>query len=80
MKGFKRLMRLGKYLSSLTKPELEELEQYLNLTEDECIIFHLLSKNKSIIEISDKMGMSKRTTDRRINDVKRKVEKIYGNH
>ena len=75
-----RLMRLGKYLSSLTKPELEELEKFLNLTDDECIIFHLLSKNKSIIEISDKVGMSRRTTDRRINDVKRKVEKIHGNY
>ena len=28
-------MRLGKYLSSLTKPELEELKELLNLTEDE---------------------------------------------
>lgn len=73
-------MGLGTKLSRLTKPELEELEKYLNLTDDECIIFHLLAKNKSIIEISDKMGMSKRTTDRRINGVKRKVDKIYGNY
>lgn len=69
-------MGLGTKLSRLTKPELEELEKYLNLTDDECIIFHLLAKNKSIIEISDKMGMSKRTTDRRISNVKRKVEKF----
>lgn len=74
------MWRLGKYLSSLTKPELEELKDLLNLTDDECIIFHLLSKNKSIIEISDKVGISRRTTDRRINDVKRKVEKVYGNY
>lgn len=28
-------MRLGKYLSSLTKPELEELRDLLNLSDDE---------------------------------------------
>lgn len=27
-------MRLGKYLSSLTKPELEELAEKLNISED----------------------------------------------
>ena len=32
-------MRLGKYLSSLTKPELEELKDLLNLTDDEEKIF-----------------------------------------
>ena len=73
-------MRLGKYLSSLTKPELEELKDLLNLTDDECMIFQLLAKNKSVIEICDKVGMSKRTTDRRINDLKRKVGKVCGNY
>ena len=29
------MWRLGKYLSSLTKPELEELKDQLNLTDDE---------------------------------------------
>ena len=32
-------MRLGKYLSSLTKPELEDLKEKLNLTDDEEMIF-----------------------------------------
>ena len=32
-------MRLGKYLSSLTKPELEELKDLLNLTDDEEEVF-----------------------------------------
>ena len=32
-------MRLGKYLSSLTKPELEELRDLLNLSDDEYPIF-----------------------------------------
>ena len=39
------LMRLGKYLSSLTKPELEELKEQLNLSDDELLVFDNLSKN-----------------------------------
>ena len=37
------LMRLGKYLSSLTKPELDELKEQLNLSDDELLVF--LSKH-----------------------------------
>ena len=33
-------MRLGKYLSSLTKPELDEIEKICNFTEDAIFIFH----------------------------------------
>ena len=40
-------MRLGKYLSSLTKPELEELKEQLNLSDDELKVFNNLSKNRS---------------------------------
>ena len=36
-------MRLGKYLSSLTKPELEELKEQLNLSDDELEVFEHLS-------------------------------------
>ena len=32
-------MKLRSYLSSLTKPELEELKEQLNLAEDEELIF-----------------------------------------
>ena len=41
-------MRLGMYLTSLTKPELEELRERLNLTDDELLIFDLLSRGKVI--------------------------------
>ena len=40
-------MRLGKYLSSLTKPELEELKEQLNLTESEAEVFKMLSVGKT---------------------------------
>ena len=40
-------MRLGKYLSSLTKPELESLKEQLNLTDDEELVFFHLSKGRS---------------------------------
>ena len=46
-------MRLGKYLSSLTKPELEELKELLNLSDDELKGFENLSKNRSKVTIAD---------------------------
>ena len=70
-------MRLGKYLSSLTKPEVERLRDELNLTEDEERIYNLLKKNKSIIEISDKLLLSESTLKRRIKDIQRKVDRLW---
>ena len=71
-------MRLGKYLSGLTKPELEEFIENCNFSEEEGIIFTMLSKNKSIVEICEKEGISISTANRRIFGIKRKVEKING--
>lgn len=70
-------MRLGKYLSSLTKPEVERLRDELNLTDEEERIYNLLKKNKSIIEISDKLLLSESTLKRRIKDIQRKVDRIW---
>jgi len=69
-------MRLGKYLSELTKPELEELKDLLNLSDDEMVIFEKLSNGKSIEEISDKLKMSSRTVQRRITNIKNKLERV----
>ena len=71
-------MRLGKYLSSLTKPELEELKELLNLTEDELEAFSMLAKGKTLVEVSMENKISVSTLKRRIESIKRKVEKLNG--
>lgn len=71
-------MRLGKYLSSLTKPELEELKELLNLTEDELESFSMLAKGKTLVEVSMENRISVSTLKRRIESIKRKVEKLNG--
>lgn len=68
-------MRFGSYLSSLTKPELEEIENVCNFSEEEGIIFYMLSKNKSLTEISMKNQISLSTLKRRIISIKEKVGK-----
>lgn len=70
-------MRLGKFLSSLTKPEVERLREELNLTDEEERIYNLIKKNKSIIEISDKLLLSESTLKRRIKDIQRKVDRLW---
>lgn len=69
-------MRLGKYLSSLTKPELDNLKTNLSLTDDEELIFDLVSKNKSLTEVSMKTGFSVTTIKRRKNDILQKVGRL----
>lgn len=71
-------MRLGNYLSSLTKPELNELRELLNLTDDEEMIFNELSKGRSKIFIADKCLLSASTIDRRIKAIVCKIEKLKG--
>ena len=71
-------MRLGKYLSSLTKPELEKLKELLNLTEDELEAFSMLAKGKTLVEVSMENRISVSTLKRRIEAIKRKVEKLNG--
>lgn len=70
-------MRLAKKLSSLTKSELEEIEEIANFTEEETTIFYMLSKNKSLTEISLKNQISVSTLKRRINNIRWKVDKIW---
>ena len=69
-------MRLGKYLTSLTKPELEELKELLNLTEDEEMIFKGLSKGKSKVSISTDCLVSVGTVSNRIKSIQNKVDRI----
>ena len=41
-------MRLGKYLSSLTKPELEELTANCGFTDNELVIIKMLRNEKPV--------------------------------
>lgn len=69
-------MRLGKYLSSLTKPELEELKEQLNLTDDEIDIFNGLSKGRSKVRIAEDCLVSVGTVSNRIRDIQNKAERL----
>ena len=69
-------MRLGKYLSSLTKPELEELADKLNLTDDEEMVFLQLSKGRTKLIVADNCGVSLPTIDNRIRDINLKLNKL----
>lgn len=71
-------MRLGKYLSSLTKPELEELKKQLNLTESESEVYNMLSVGKSNTNIADRICVCDRTVCRISNKIKHKISKLQG--
>ena len=74
------MQRLGKYLSSLTKPELEELKEKLNLTDDEEMVFEQLSKGRSKTMAADNCRISERTVGYRIASISAKIERlqVYG--
>lgn len=65
-------------LSKLTKPELEEILENANLTEDEQIVFDLLSKGKTITQISLEISVCERTVNRRILKIKNKINRLEG--
>ena len=71
-------MRLGMYLTSLTKPELEGIKNELNLTEDEEEVFKGLSKGRSRTRIADDCLVSTSTVDNRIKSINKKIKKIVG--
>lgn len=68
-------MRLGKYLSSLTKPELEELKEKCGFYDEELKIFEMKSHGCSNIEIADKMNTSLATINRRLRKVYDRIER-----
>ena len=73
------MLRLGKYLSSLTKPELEVLKDKLNLTDDEEMVFEQLSKGRSNITVADNCQVSLRTVDNKIKSINLKLERLLRN-
>lgn len=72
-------MALGKYLSSLTKPELEELKELLNLTDDEEMVFSQLCRGRSKIVVADSCGISERTVGNKIKSISLKLERLNNN-
>ena len=64
------------YLTSLTKPELEELRERLNLTDDEEMVFKGLSKCRSRIRIADDCMCATSTVDNRIKAINNKVNRL----
>ena len=71
-------MRLGMYLTSLTKPELEELKELLNLTDEETEVFIGLSKGRSKTRIADDCMVSTSTVDNRIKAIGNKINRLGG--
>ena len=69
-------MRLGKYLSELTKPELEELKDLLNLSDEEEKVFNELSKGRSKIFVDDQCKISTSTVDNRIKSIRTKLARF----
>lgn len=59
----------------LIKPDVDYLKEICNFTDEELLIIENLRNNKSNEEIARKMGYSSRTVDRRISEIKKKVEK-----
>ena len=58
-------MNLSRYKTS----DLQKIKEDANLTEDEGMIYNMLSKGKSIIQIADKMNLSTRTIDSLIRNM-----------
>ena len=73
-------MRMGKFLSSLTKPELETIITNANFTDEEQRIFELLKKDKCIAEIAINLCVCERTINRRIKNIENKISKVGGYH
>lgn len=69
-------MRLGKYLSSRTKSELEVIKESLNLTDDEILVFTELSRGRSITCVAEHCGISESTASYRIKAIQDKLKRI----
>ena len=68
-------MRLGRYLSELTRPELDDLYEMCGFTKEETNICEMIRHRKTYIEIANKLGYSTKTIYRRVCVIKPKIEK-----
>lgn len=63
-------------LHKLTQSKLDDYKLRSNFTDDEEITFDMLSKGKTINEIATRLSVSTRTVDRRIADIKSKINQL----
>lgn len=70
-----RLMNLGKYLSSMIKPELEELKEVCNFTDDEKEVFDKLAKGQSVQAIALNSAIARSTVSNRVKSIQNKINK-----
>lgn len=70
------MKKLGKYLSSLTKPELEELKDLLNLTYDEEEVFNLIKRGGSREQIAQKLSVSPSTVGEKVTSINKKLIRL----
>lgn len=68
-------MNLGKMLSSMIKPELDDLRQICNFTDDEKAVFEELSRGRSRVYIAEKYSLSCSTVSNRIRNIQNKISK-----
>ena len=73
------MRKLGKYLASLTKPELEELKELLNLTYDEEEVFNLIKRGSSREQMAQKLSVSPSTVGEKITNINKKIVKLGKN-
>lgn len=65
-------------LSKLTKPELEQIVENANFTDEEFEVFKLLTKGKTITEIAQQVSVCNRTVNRRVNKIMSKINRLEG--
>lgn len=62
----------------MIRPEIERITENANFTDDEMEIFTLLTREKSLIEISTRTNLSVSTVKRRIAKIDVKVARLNG--
>lgn len=68
-------MNLGKMLSSMIKPELEELKEICNFTDEEKEVFDKLAKGQSVQAIALSSAVARSTVSKRIKSIRLKINK-----
>lgn len=62
--------------TDFTGPECDRFRAQCNFTPEELRVFNLRVKACSILEIQQKLHISESTVNRRIHNIKRKIDKV----